>query len=140
MKALQKSAFVLEEDQSARGSVSPHEVRLLGPVDAEEQLGGLEVAQVLHAVRAGVLVVVPSFPVVAETVRVFHTQIEALAPHRSPSPTRSWEQHLSHGTVYPDTHFHTSPTLSSENLQDTCETSKKKEFRNPDSPQLLVLI
>lgn len=77
-----------------RGSVPAHQVRLLRPVDAEEQLGGLEVAQVLHAVRAGVLVVVPSFPVVAEAVRVLHTQVEALAPDRGPSTTRSWEHRL----------------------------------------------
>lgn len=65
-------------------SVSPHQVRLLGPVDAEEQLGGQEVTQVLHAVGAGVLVVVASFPVVAETVGVLHTQIEALSPQKGP--------------------------------------------------------
>lgn len=77
-----------------RGSVSADEVCLQRLVDAEEQLGGLEVAQVLHAVRAGVLVVVPSFAVVAETVRVLQTQIEALAPDRGPSIMCSWEQHL----------------------------------------------
>lgn len=63
-------------------SVSPNKVRLLGPVDAEELLGRQEVPQVLHAVRAGVLVVVSSFPVVAETVGVLHTQIETLSPEK----------------------------------------------------------
>lgn len=91
-----------------RGSVPADEVRLLGPVDAEEQLGGLEVAQVLHAVRAGVLVVVPSFPVLAETVRVLHSQIEALPPHRGPSATRSWEQLVK---ACPNAYFHTSPNV-----------------------------
>lgn len=70
--------------QSLPVSVSPDEVCLLGPVDAEEQLGGQKVPQVLHAVGAGVLMVVPSFPMVAETVGVLHTQIKALSPEKGP--------------------------------------------------------
>lgn len=59
-------------------------MRLRGPVDAEEQLGGQQVPQVLHAVGAGVLMVVSSFPVVAEAVGVLHTQIKALSPEKGP--------------------------------------------------------
>lgn len=92
----------MEDYSGPRGSVSPDVVRLLGPVDAEEQLGGLEVAQVLHAVRAGVLVVVPSFPVVAEAVRVLHAQIEALAPdRRAVNNAFMGTAFKSHGIVYP---------------------------------------
>ena len=75
---------LLRLHQSLAASVPPDEVRLPGPVDAEEQLGGQEVPQVLHAVGAGVLMVVPSFPVVAETVRVLHAQIKALSPEKGP--------------------------------------------------------
>lgn len=57
-------------------------MRLLGPVDAEEQLGGQEVPQVVHAVGAGVLVVVPSIPMVAETVGVLQAQVKALSPEK----------------------------------------------------------
>lgn len=96
----------LEEDgRGPRGSVSPDEVCLLGPVDAEEQLGGLEVAQVLHTVRAGVLVVVPAFPVVAEAVRVLHAQVEALPPHRPVSNVVMGTAVKSHGMVYPNVYF-----------------------------------
>lgn len=51
---------------------------LFGPVDAVDKLCRHEVAQVLHAVRGGVYVVVATFSVVAEAVCVLHTQVQTL--------------------------------------------------------------
>lgn len=59
-------------------SVSPDSMGLSGPVDAVDKLCGHEVAQVLHAVRGGVYVVVATFSVVAEAVCVLHTQVQTL--------------------------------------------------------------
>lgn len=52
---------------------------LLGPVNAVNKLCRHEVAQVLHAVRCGVDIIVATFSVGAEAVSVFHPQIQTLS-------------------------------------------------------------
>lgn len=59
-------------------SISSNSVSVFGPVDAEDKLGRHEVAQVLHAVRGRVYVVVTTFSVVAEAVSVLHPQVQSL--------------------------------------------------------------
>ena len=50
----------------------------LGSVNAVDKLGRHEVTKVIHCVRGGVNVVVPSLSMVTEAVRMFHTQVQTL--------------------------------------------------------------
>lgn len=54
---------------------------LFGPVDAVHKLRRQKVTQVLHCIRCGVNVVVATFSMVTEAVRMLHTQIQTLDTH-----------------------------------------------------------
>lgn len=51
---------------------------VFGPVNAKDELCRHKVAQILHAVRCRVYVVVATFSVVAEAVSVLHPQVQSL--------------------------------------------------------------
>lgn len=85
IKSVTKISICISERSSCcGGSVPADTVCLGGPVNAEEQLCGQQVPQVPHALGAGVLVVVSSLPVLAETVGVLQAQVKALSPEKRP--------------------------------------------------------
>lgn len=49
---------------------------LLGLVNAVEELCGREVAEILHCVWGGIIVVVPTFSMMTEEMRVLQSQIK----------------------------------------------------------------